>query len=72
MNPESNERLITDTAYATTKAVLECFNILPEEYVEAHGLVYPIVRAGLVAYLHYRHRELTRLGKFPPPSPSEN
>jgi hypothetical protein len=66
MNAEENERLITDTAMATTKAVLEVFCLRPEEYAEAHREVYPRVRAGLVAYLEFRHRELKRLGHRPP------
>lgn len=63
MNPEENNRLVHDTAMATTAAVLECFNLRPEEYKDAHDEVYPVVRAGLVAYLHFRHRELKRLGE---------
>jgi hypothetical protein len=66
VNPEENERLIHDTAMATTAAVLEVFNLRPEEVRAAFDEVFPRVRAGLVAYLTYRHRELVRLGKMRP------
>lgn len=66
---ETNARHISDTAMATTRAVLEVFNLRPEEYREAHDAVFERVKAGLTAYLAFRQRELQRLhGK----KPSEN
>jgi hypothetical protein len=56
-----SQSLKHDVAWAATVAILELFNLRPEEYREAHPMVYEAVKAALESYDLHREQMLKRL-----------
>lgn len=56
-----NERLLHDTAWATSLTIVEIFNLRDEEKVDAFHEVYARVKIGIESYVLFREQECRRL-----------